>query len=118
MRPTVGDAPKGYDAGVMPAVRAADSNGVSTPSASPGPRPDGRPPAVTLRQVLDGLHQGVVLRDAEGMITDVNPAAEEILGRSRAELIGRRTVTDDDGVHLDGTVLPQQQSASSIALAT
>jgi diguanylate cyclase (GGDEF)-like protein/PAS domain S-box-containing protein len=68
--------------------------------------------------VLDGLHQGVVLRDAEGTITDVNPAAERILGRTRAELVGRQSVSDAGGVHLDGTAFPPQLSASSVALAT
>ena len=53
--------------------------------------------------MLDGLHQGVVLRDADGTITDVNPAAEQILGRTRSELIGRTSVTDQDPVHADGT---------------
>ncbi len=86
--------------------------------ASPGPQPGGPAPAASLRQVLDGLHQGVVLRDGEGTIVDVNPAAEQILGRTRAELIGRRTVTDGDGVNPDGSALPRRQSASSIALAT
>jgi diguanylate cyclase (GGDEF)-like protein/PAS domain S-box-containing protein len=86
--------------------------------ASPGPQPGGPAPAATLRQVLDGLHQGVVLRDGQGTIVDVNPAAEQILCRTRAELIGRRTITDGDGVHPDGTTLPRKQSASSVALAT
>jgi diguanylate cyclase (GGDEF)-like protein/PAS domain S-box-containing protein len=91
---------------------------VTTSPASPGPQPGDPAAAATLRQVLDGLHQGVVVRDGQGTIVDVNPAAEQVLGRTRAELIGRRTVTDGDGVHLDGTALPQQQSASSVALAT
>ena len=68
--------------------------------------------------MLDGLHQGVVLRDADGTITDVNPAAEQILGRTRSELIGRRSVTDQDPVHADGTPFPLWHSPSSLALAT
>jgi diguanylate cyclase (GGDEF)-like protein/PAS domain S-box-containing protein len=102
----------------MPACVPADTSGVSTPPASPAPQPGDSPPAASLRQILAGLHQGVVLRDANGTITDVNPAAEEILGRTRAELIGRQSVNDAGGLHMDGTSFPQGQSASSVALAT
>jgi diguanylate cyclase (GGDEF)-like protein/PAS domain S-box-containing protein len=72
----------------------------------------------SLRAVLDAMHQGVVVRDAHGTIVDANPAAELILGRTRAELIGAQTVNNAGGVHADGTPFPQNQSASSVALAT
>ena len=64
------------------------------------------------------MHQGVVLRDADGVIVDVNPAAEVILGRSRADLIGSQSVSVAGAVHPDGTPFPQSQSAPSVALAT
>ncbi|MDX6618447.1 MAG: hypothetical protein QOK36_833 [Gaiellales bacterium] len=104
--------------GVMPAGTTADTRRVSTPPESPEPQSAGNPRGVSLRQVLDGLHEGVVLRDANGIITDVNPAAEHILGRSRAELVGSRTVNAAGVVHQDGTKITPQQSASSTALAT
>ncbi len=37
---------------------------------------------------VNSLAEGVIVRDARGAIIDVNPAAIEILGRSRAELVG------------------------------
>ena len=64
------------------------------------------------------MHQGVVVRDADGVIVDVNPAAEVILGRSRADLIGSQSVSVAGAVHPDGTPFPQSQSAPSVALAT
>jgi PAS domain S-box-containing protein len=41
------------------------------------------------RLLFEGLNQGVTFQDAEGYILDANPAAERILGVTRAELIGR-----------------------------
>ena len=71
-----------------------------------------------MRQVLDGMHQGVVVRDASGTIVDVNVAAEAVLGQPRADLIGRQSVNLCGGVHADGTPFPPNQSAASIALST
>jgi diguanylate cyclase (GGDEF)-like protein/PAS domain S-box-containing protein len=94
----------------MPPSRAADRTRVdSSPAPASGP---------SLREVLDAMHQGVVVRDAHGTIVDANPAAELILGRTRAQLLGSRTVNDAGGVHPDGTPFPQSRSASSVALAT
>ena len=78
----------------MPTRLPADSKRVSTPPVLPGPHSGNPPlPVTKLRQVVDGMHEGVVVRDAEGTIVDLNPAAERILRRSRAELIGSKTVT-------------------------
>ena len=41
------------------------------------------------RALLRALPVGVLVRDAHGTITEANPAAERIVGRSRADLIGR-----------------------------
>lgn len=38
--------------------------------------------------VVQTMATGVILRDAFGRVSDVNPAGENLLGRSRAELIG------------------------------
>ena len=104
---------------LMPARIAADRNAVSTPPASFGPLPGDPPVPVTrLRQVVDGMHEGVVVRDAEGTIVDLNPAAERILRRSRDQLIGGKRVNPRTAVHPDGSPFPHDESAASIALAT
>jgi diguanylate cyclase (GGDEF)-like protein/PAS domain S-box-containing protein len=103
----------------MPVLVPADRERVSTPPAFPGPLPGNPPVPVTrLRQVVDGMHEGVVVRDATGTIVDLNPAAERILRRPRAELIGSKTVNPRTAVNPDGTPLPHHESAASVALAT
>jgi diguanylate cyclase (GGDEF)-like protein/PAS domain S-box-containing protein len=64
------------------------------------------------------MHEGVVVRDAEGTIVDLNPAAERILRRPRSELIGGKTVNPRPAVHPDGSPFTHSESAPSIALAT
>ena len=84
----------------------------------PGPQ-HGGPSAsdASLRQVVDGMHEGVVLRDANGVIVYVNAAAERILRRTRAELVGGKSV-NSGGVREDGTPFLPSGSVSSTALAT
>ena len=41
-----------------------------------------------LESVVDSLREAVIVLDATGVITGANPAAEELLGRNRQELIG------------------------------
>jgi PAS domain S-box-containing protein len=43
-----------------------------------------------LRSVVHSMAEGLIVRDADGVITDCNAAAEHILGRRRDELRGRR----------------------------
>jgi PAS domain S-box-containing protein len=43
-----------------------------------------------LRSVVHSMAEGLIVRDADGVITDCNAAAERILGRSRRELRGHR----------------------------
>jgi PAS domain S-box-containing protein len=63
-----------------------------------------------LRSVVHSMAEGLIVRDADGVITDCNAAAEQILGRSRRELRGHRPeavlegVVDTDGA----TVAPEQ----------
>ena len=64
------------------------------------------------------MHEGVVVRDAQGTIVDVNPAAERILRRSRDQLIGSKQVNPRTAVHPDGSPFPHHESAASVALAT
>jgi PAS domain S-box-containing protein len=49
------------------------------------------------RSVVDALGEGIMLLDHEGTILEVNPAAERILGRPAAALIGR--LIDDTSLH-------------------
>ncbi len=92
---------------------------MSTPPAVPGAQP-GHPPASedNLRAVVDGMHEGVVVRDAAGVITYVNEAAVRILRRSRDALVGTTSVNGRGAVHADGSPFPPHESAASVALAT
>jgi PAS domain S-box-containing protein len=51
-----------------------------------------------LRSVVQSMAEGLVVRDAEGIITDCNAAAEQILGRRRDDLRGRLPAAVLDGV--------------------
>jgi diguanylate cyclase (GGDEF)-like protein/PAS domain S-box-containing protein len=103
----------------MPILVPADTTRVSTPAAMPGPRPGNHAMgAARLRLVVDGMHEGVVVRDASGTIVDLNPAAERILRRSREQLIGSKTVSPRTAVRPDGSPFPHGQSAASVTLAT
>jgi diguanylate cyclase (GGDEF)-like protein/PAS domain S-box-containing protein len=64
------------------------------------------------------MHEGVVVRDAQGTIVDVNPAAERILQRTRAKLIGSKTVNPRTALRPDGSPFPHDEAAASIALAS
>src|SRR3954468_4784363 len=50
-----------------------------------------------LRSVVQSMAEGLVVRDADGVITDCNAAAEQILGRPREQVRGSRpaAVLDD-----------------------
>ncbi|MFZ5586440.1 MAG: PAS domain-containing protein [Thermodesulfobacteriota bacterium] len=63
--------------------------------------------------------QGVLHFDHEGRITEANPAAEAILGQSRRELLGRRSLDPDwQAVNENGAELPGHQRPTMRALAT
>jgi len=47
---------------------------------------------VARRDVIEGLRDGVVVADAEGVILDMNPAAEQMVGAPLAELRGKPIV--------------------------
>src|SRR4051794_38399133 len=51
-----------------------------------------------LHSVVHSMAEGLVVRDARGVITDCNVAAEQILGRPRDELCGGRLEAVLDGV--------------------
>ena len=50
-----------------------------------------------LESVMDSLHEAVIVIDATGVITGVNPAAEELLGWKAAELVGK---IFEEGIHV------------------
>jgi PAS domain S-box-containing protein len=54
-----------------------------------------------LRSVVQSMAEGLIVRDARGIITDCNAAAEQILGMDRARLRGRRP-EDVLGAAVDG----------------
>jgi PAS domain S-box-containing protein len=51
-----------------------------------------------LRSVVHSMAEGLIVRDADGAISDCNAAAEQILGRRREDLRGRRPDAALDGV--------------------
>jgi len=56
------------------------------------------------RALFETMAQGVVYQNAEGLITSVNPAAERILGRSAAEMMGMTSHHPSwEAVREDGT---------------
>jgi diguanylate cyclase (GGDEF)-like protein/PAS domain S-box-containing protein len=103
----------------MPIRTSTDRPGVTTPPESSAPEPAGAPASeARLRQVIDALHEGVVIRAASGTIVDVNPAAERMLRRTRAQLIGGSAAHERGGVRTDGSPFPASESAATIALST
>jgi PAS domain S-box-containing protein len=46
--------------------------------------------AATFRAVFENAQEAIVIVDDEGRFLDANPAVEEVLGTTRAELLGRR----------------------------
>jgi PAS domain S-box-containing protein len=80
-------------------------------------RSDARQATIMRRQVedrfdilIDTISEGVLLMDANGVFRDCNAAAEKILGRPAADIIGSR-FTDEQwsGLRQDGTPLPNAE---------
>jgi len=72
-----------------------------------------------LRAVLDGMAEGVVVQAASGGIIDANPAAEGILGLSRAQIEGRTSLDPRwRATREDGTDFPGQDHPAMVALRT
>jgi PAS domain S-box-containing protein len=71
------------------------------------------------RILFETMSQGVVYQDAEGKIISANPAAEQIMGLTLAEMQGR---TSQDRIwhslHEDGTPFPGEEHPAMIALHT
>ncbi len=48
-----------------------------------------------LQQILLSITEGLIFQDQNGVIIDVNPAAEQLLGATRADLLGRSSMDSD-----------------------
>jgi PAS domain S-box-containing protein len=72
-----------------------------------------------LRSVVHSMAEGLVVRDATGVITDCNVAAEHILGRGRDELRGGRPRAFLDGaVDEDGAAIAPERVLGEDALTS
>jgi PAS domain S-box-containing protein len=70
-----------------------------------------------LQILFDTMTEGVVLFSTDGQITEVNPAAERILGLSRSEIIERKyTALDWRILRPDGTPMPTEEMAGPRAM--
>ncbi|HEX2172047.1 MAG TPA: PAS domain S-box protein, partial [Dehalococcoidia bacterium] len=71
------------------------------------------------RSVITALHEGVLLRDAAGIIRACNPSAERILGLSADELIGRASLAPEWSLlQEDGSPFPPDLHPARLALRT
>jgi PAS domain S-box-containing protein len=57
------------------------------------PVPEGLLTATQYRAVFEAAPDGIVVVDAEGLIRDMNPRAEELFGYERGELVGKQVET-------------------------
>jgi PAS domain S-box-containing protein len=65
------------------------------------------------RLLSDTMTQGVIYRDAEGIIISINPAGEQIIGKSAAEIIGKKIAVEmmtEDGSVVEFANLPSQRT--------
>ena len=71
------------------------------------------------RTLVAGMAEGVVVISADGRVSAVNPAAEQITGRSAEEMLGLTAEELDFGAVLeDGTPLTGDSSPSVVTLRT
>ena len=71
------------------------------------------------RRLFETMLQGVVYQDTEGMIVGMNPAAEQILGKSPAEFLGGSSVGEErHTLREDGTPFPGLEHPAMVALRT
>ena len=71
------------------------------------------------RVLFNTMSQGVIFRDHEGRIVSVNPAAERILGRKTADLIGKTSAeVHEHALREDGTRLLAGAFPAEVALRT
>ncbi len=71
------------------------------------------------RRLFDTMLSGVVYQDGNGTIVSMNPSAERILGKTRAELLGETSVSvEHDSLREDGSPFPGMEHPSMVSLRT
>jgi PAS domain S-box-containing protein len=71
------------------------------------------------RFLFESIPQGVVHQDANGIVIDANPAAQEILGFTLNQLKGRTSLDSRwKSIHEDGSEFPGETHPAMIALST
>ncbi|MFZ2657722.1 MAG: PAS domain S-box protein [Victivallales bacterium] len=69
------------------------------------------------RRLFETITEGIVYQDQDGRITDMNPAAERILGKTMQEFLGRASELAEDGcIREDGTIFPGTEHPAMVAL--
>ncbi|HMZ79359.1 MAG TPA: PAS domain S-box protein, partial [Acidobacteriota bacterium] len=63
------------------------------------------------RAIMDNMGEGLVAVDRQGLVTYLNPAAEQLLGFTAAELLGCRMHDMTHYQHPDGTPFPIEECA-------
>lgn len=67
--------------------------------------------------LYNSMNQGVVYQNADGYITDANPAAQRLLGLSLAQLQGRKSVDPRwKAIRQDGSDFPGEEHPAMISL--
>ena len=71
------------------------------------------------RQLFETMTQGVIYHDADGIITSMNPAAENIMGYTADEIPDETSKSNGwSYMHEDGTDFPGETHPSMVALKT
>jgi len=72
-----------------------------------------------LRSIFLAMAEGVILHGPDGQVVESNPAAEEILGLSRDQLLGRTSMDPQwRCIHEDGTPFPGVDHPAVVSLRT
>lgn len=68
------------------------------------------------RMMVGALVEGVVIQDAHGAILSCNASAERVLGLSREQMLGRKSIDVRwHAIHEDGSPFPGEAHPSSRA---
>ncbi len=69
--------------------------------------------------LAETMLQGVVHQDSDGKIIAMNPAAERILGKSKEQFLGSRSILEEHHtIREDGELFPAQDHPALVALRT
>jgi two-component system sensor histidine kinase/response regulator len=72
-----------------------------------------------LRSLFSAMAEGLIVQEAGGRVVDANPAAEQILGLSHAEIRGRTSIDERwQPIHEDGSAFPGAEHPALRALRT